>query len=1046
MSKKDMNKDGGIIKNDLLGSDEFKKSKIGYFLGVSAIPKIVRGTFSPILSGVGIFSKFFKMVLPRKYEKTELSYIEDDSDRFMKAMGKFSISEDDLPAIEKRNKYSAILYFLLSLVALFWGNYVISSDSFRPSWIFDYVFPFFPLFAVVPLFLKHSFWRYQISRKKLISFREFASNPLNWVPFDITLKGPKNAKLTSLVILTASFGLLFANSAFAFSITDTLDENDLFYQLLQFIAPIGPVETSTLGESPWSGPLGAAFRAFNTTLLTVGSMMLGWHTIAGTVASAYEGQVMGQRWHTIWAPVRVTAGIGSLAPVASGFCAAQVLVMQLIVWGGGIANEVWSGYLGYFDSTAAFSETFSGDSTSGTVSRADVVSLSRNQDAKAFIMGVLQKEVCVAGLQEVYRDSANNLYPGVPLQDLSTEQLATVTSGIVNRGWFGRTFNSDSFEASIAERILAGPTIAVEQSGESLRTERTERTNNRQSAFEWQGTPVVVMDYGSNCGSISIIMSDMDYVNRYINQNEADSLYADSNSYINELGQIDDSANREIIENLNNSASELAASLAAIRTNILSGMAREFVEASKGNNESLSMIQSSDFDVMLAQAFTAYRVALIDTTIRNIGHFDDWTTTSDGTSLITAMQEKGWAASGAFYVLLAKIQQMTTSIGNYTPSIEAIDVESIINEHENAQDILIGGNQQSEYGIFPLYDLFAETAFKSNSDIILDDVLSVEDDPSSYLKYVTSIFVNSLYDAVFTSFNPDPYNAMLYLSDMGHKIVVYATNAVLLFLGAGTLLSIVSNKFGFGLAGRLTGRALDTIGVGSISEALAPLMTVVKLALFIVFGVAVVHAYVLPMMPFILMTFFVMGMLVLVAEALVAAPIWAFFHVRLDGQDFVDQVQRPGYMIAFNLLLRPSLAVFGLILSFTIFGSIIWFINETFAIAGKSLMIGDHSSIVGGIVMLVLLTYLHYQVAVRSFTLITQVPDRVTRWFGQGGENLGEQGDAEKQTSIIASQATNRAEGMSKGVGLSSMGGGAAKAVAPGVAGAGAAAAGKMMK
>ena len=91
-------------------------------------------------------------------------------------------------------------------------------------------------------------------------------------------------------------------------------------------------------------------------------------------------------------------------------------------------------------------------------------------------------------------------------------------------------------------------------------------------------------------------------------------------------------------------------------------------------------------------------------------------------------------------------------------------------------------------------------------------------------------------------------------------------------------------------------------------------------------------------------------------------------------------------------------------------------------------MIGDHSSFIGGLVMLVLLTYLHYQVAIRSFTLITQVPDRVTRWFGQGGENLGEQGDAEKQTSIVAGQLTNRTEGMSKvggaGAAAKAMGGG----------------------
>jgi hypothetical protein len=37
----------------------------------------------------------------------------------------------------------------------------------------------------------------------------------------------------------------------------------------------------------------------------------------------------------------------------------------------------------------------------------------------------------------------------------------------------------------------------------------------------------------------------------------------------------------------------------------------------------------------------------------------------------------------------------------------------------------------------------------------------------------------------------------------------------------------------------------------------------------------------------------------------------------------------------------------------------------------------------------------------RSFSLIHMLPDRVSRWFGQQGEGLGEQGDAEKTTAVV---------------------------------------------
>src|SRR5690606_5049182 len=97
-----------------------------------------------------------------------------------------------------------------------------------------------------------------------------------------------------------------------------------------------------------------------------------------------------------------------------------------------------------------------------------------------------------------------------------------------------------------------------------------------------------------------------------------------------------------------------------------------------------------------------------------------------------------------------------------------------------------------------------------------------------------------------------------------------------------------------------------------------------------VIAAGAVHAYILPMIPYVMMFFFVASMLLLVVEALVAAPLWAFFHVRMDGDDFVSDVQRPGYMIAFNLILRAPLAIFGLILSLLTFGAMQWFASVTF--------------------------------------------------------------------------------------------------------------------
>lgn len=156
---------------------------------------------------------------------------------------------------------------------------------------------------------------------------------------------------------------------------------------------------------------------------------------------------------------------------------------------------------------------------------------------------------------------------------------------------------------------------------------------------------------------------------------------------------------------------------------------------------------------------------------------------------------------------------------------------------------------------------------------------------------------------------------------------------------------------------------------------------------------------------------------VLTAEAMVAAPIWAFFHIRMDGADFVDQVQRPGYMIAFNLLLRIPLALFGLFLSYHVFEAMAYFVDVTFDAAMIGATADYGVGVVGTVVMIVILAYLHYQLAVRSFSLITRIPDRVMRWFGQGSEALGEEQDNDQSVAFIVGHSTRGAHQTMEGVG-----------------------------
>ena len=74
---------------------------------------------------------------------------------------------------------------------------------------------------------------------------------------------------------------------------------------------------------------------------------------------------------------------------------------------------------------------------------------------------------------------------------------------------------------------------------------------------------------------------------------------------------------------------------------------------------------------------------------------------------------------------------------------------------------------------------------------------------------------------------------------------------------------------------------------------------------------------------------FVFSYLVLVATAeILSAPVWAVWFVRLDDPGLFGQQLKPGFMIMLNLLLRPALSIFGLLLAVSVFGGITFALDQ----------------------------------------------------------------------------------------------------------------------
>src|SRR5580698_1045403 len=93
--------------------------------------------------------------------------------------------------------------------------------------------------------------------------------------------------------------------------------------------------------------MGTMFKTFNSVILAIGALMVLYVTIVGVVQTAHEGEFMGQKWKSIWIPLRVVFGIVALVPTGSGFSGIQIVMMWVIIQGIGAADTLWNTVLSY---------------------------------------------------------------------------------------------------------------------------------------------------------------------------------------------------------------------------------------------------------------------------------------------------------------------------------------------------------------------------------------------------------------------------------------------------------------------------------------------------------------------------------------------------------------------------------------------------------------------------------------------------------------------------------------------------------------------------
>jgi conjugal transfer/type IV secretion protein DotA/TraY len=253
-------------------------------------------------------------------------------------------------------------------------------------------------------------------------------------------------------------------------------------------------------------------------------------------------------------------------------------------------------------------------------------------------------------------------------------------------------------------------------------------------------------------------------------------------------------------------------------------------------------------------------------------------------------------------------------------------------------------------------------------------------------KVIGSIFnapgqriVNYLIDVNAGGEGRGQVNPLIKMKNLGDYTMTAGETALGAYIAAKVLMKAKDGLSVAGIAARI-GNALTSIGdaLEGALEAMSPFLVMAIVALFILGGTLSTY---IPMVPFIVWFGAAVNWLVVVGEAIIAAPLWAITHLGGEG-DGMGARAGHGYIFLLNVMVRPILMVIGFFLggAGVIAGGTL--LNQLFGIALANAQFDSVTGLVSIIFYLSIYCSMCLNLVHSSFNLIFIVPDQVINWVG----------------------------------------------------------------
>ena len=317
--------------------------------------------------------------------------------------------------------------------------------------------------------------------------------------------------------------------------------------------------------------------------------------------------------------------------------------------------------------------------------------------------------------------------------------------------------------------------------------------------------------------------------------------------------------------------------------------------------------------------------------------------------LVNHIKACGWACIGGYYRVLATLNLATATVASEKPTIAAPDPHG-------------WGIYASSVGA--ALKLLDNQIVSESSDVRLtaNDLRTQADDDadSMFSKMIESITQPMKdYLTVYPGFSQDPISDLM---NTGNSLIVGAEAA-----------------FGIGAAATGTAHFFGSAAGATLDFLLGAAAPAIKIS----YGAGVMLQNILPLIPWLYVTFafFAWGLELLVAS--IAVLIWAFGHLRLDGGSFVDKAQAFGYGSLFvSILLRPATIVAAYVAAISVSIVGLNFLRYSFSFASDAAMTGFTLGISGVLVYGILAIVVQFMAFHYIFRSILTAPERVGQWLG----------------------------------------------------------------